>query len=66
MFRWESQSDALINIRARLLSLANCLNKKYQLRREGFTEALASEYNGALPLECGRTSAEPNAKKTLA
>jgi len=30
------------------------------------TEALASELIDALPLECGRTSAKPNAEKTLA
>jgi len=48
------------------LSLANCLNKKYLLSRASFTEALASELIDALPLECGRTSAKPNGRKTLA
>jgi len=65
MFRWESGGDALINVKALLLSLSNSLNVICILCRGSFTETLVSEYNDALPLKCGRTSAELNAEKTF-
>jgi len=49
----------------RHLSLPSYKSIVSYLRRGSFTEALASELINALPLECGRTSAEPSGDKLL-